>query len=170
MHIDQARVLLERVRGLYPFTTLEQGQFLLTEFLIYEGPVVARAIDAYAAWREHLSPAVLLDRIRRDSASAQAAQKRLEAAEAAALVAARRDEEKRKADERHAEIDRTIAALDDDTLARLKAAVVAQIREESRSFIEGRDPRTSATLKALIVEAMEGEAAGERRAAGSSAA
>jgi hypothetical protein len=164
MHIDLARSLCVRLRGLYPLMTPEQGQFLLTEFLIHDDAIVGRCIDDYAAFQQHLSPAVLLDRIRRESAARQAGRVRVEAAKDAAGRAAAKAEEQRRVDETHAHNDAVCAGLTDACLAVWKARVMDAVRPESREFLAGRDPRTSPTLKSLIVEAIDAEAATDGRA------
>lgn len=153
MNLDDSRDTARRISELWPTANTSQIDATIDALMrpLYEREEVWAALDEmYYRDSKFFVFSELRARIdemhpekRREDGMTRAAREQLA------------DDRKRSA--RVDEIDRTIGAMTDAEVMRLKGEVLAECSGWVRSSLEPRDPRKSAWLKGLIFERIAGE-------------
>ena len=144
MNTEEAMAAADRLMELFPNMQPQQHATMAYEFERHQADDVSTAIDRHYLERggKFVEPEALMRTVR----GIERARKIME-------DAARRRREDEEAKALVDRIDATIAAMPDAELEIRKANVLAQLTDPKvRTLLEGRDPRRSAWLKALIFE------------------
>jgi hypothetical protein len=139
MKPTEANAMAQKLKGLLPRMTDEQVLDWAERFERFELPAAQQAVGDYVENRSELETPVLLLMLRAAGASLDDGGRR-------------RQEENVRLQKEVADVDRRIETLSDAQLATAKCELLETLPGWTRRHIEKSDARSSAILKALIVE------------------